>query len=634
MSWVNRQHRAMARWVGSKVDAAVEDLTTDLNDGLVLVKLVNVIAEESGSSEYLLTPIYEKPTIHLQKVENIDDVLKFCRLILNINTCSVSAQNVVEGDLKLILGLIWTLFVYATSTSISVANEGNSIHEIKSILLRWVNQIARSRALPELSNFTKDWSLQAGSRPDLTFGAICDYFLPNALFKYHDLNSGKPLANLDMILLEAEDKLQIPQLMVSEDFNVLVPDEKCIILYLLQWYTFFELTPDVPDSPAIPQEEIKPDNCMSQFMLLCLEASQAKHSYEAKALRLVDQVNTNIMKLSNINEELCSTIVPADLVDSLNGFCSDIKSSNITEQLSSRTQFPQISMFTQFLVDLLRAYEHFTVQLKPTFMHHDFPESQALLKSIAVSLSQTGIPSYQPEKNVALSTIATRLECLNELDNIVSEKVVEILQSLHSSKLANADGLIATLETHLRAHNREPIPPALKKYVDELSQIMDLKQHLDRFHSVLLPKHNAQSLRILVDSLETIDVPITPDTPTSEQTMAFEKFKNIVSQQNNQRNLTHADLTRFVEALAGESISKKDKKAFLLLVPSRRMLNRSESDEFSMYGSDENTSVNEIEESALFDKVQQTMEEKLAGTYNKLYNLAEFVEGLEGGFAI
>lgn len=628
MSWIHSQHRAMARWVGSKVGKPIEDLTTALNDGLVLAKLVNVIAEESGTSEYVLQPIYQKPTLHLQKVENIDDVLKFCRLILQINTCSVSAENVVEGDLKLILGLIWTFFVYSTLTLISIANEGNSIHEIKQILLRWINSVGRSRALPEIGNFSKDWSLQTSLRPDLVFAAICDYYVLDALLHFNDLKNGKPVANLDLVFAQADLKLQIPQLLVPEDFNVLVPDEKSIILYLLQWYTFFELTPDIPDSPVIPQENT---NVLAQFVRLCLEALKAKNSYESKALRLVEQVNSNIMKLSNLNEELCLTIVPANLGHQLDEFCGDLRGSKIVDQLSSRTQYPHISMFGQFFVDLLTAYEHFSLQLKPTYLHHDFPELQALLKAVSVSLSRTGIPSFQPEKNVALSTIATRLECLNELDKIVGEKMLEVLSQLCGSKIANVDGLLATIEAHLKAHSREPIPPVLKQYVDDLSQVMELKQHLDRFNGVLRPKRSAQGLQILVDSLETIDVPETPETPTTEQTMAFQKFKDIVALQHNQQNLTHSDLTRFMDNLA--DLPKNDKKEFVLLVPSRRMLNRSESDEFSTYGLDENTSVNE-EELALFDRVQQTVEQKLAGTYNKLYNLAEFVERLEGGFSV
>lgn len=629
MSWIHSQHRAMARWVGSKVGQPVEDLTKDLNDGLLLAKLVNVIAEECGTSEYILLPIHKKPTLPLQKVENIDDVLKFCRLILQINTSSVSAENVVDGDLKLILGLIWTFFVYATLTLISIANEGNLITEIKRILLRWVNSIGRSCVLPEITNFSQDWSLQTNLRPDLIFAAICDYYLPNALVDFDKFKISTPVANLDTVFSQADLKLQIPQLMVLEDFNVLVPDEKSILLCLLQWYTFFELTPDMLDPPVVAQQELENSNTLGQFVQLCLEALRAKRSYEAKALRLVDQVNANIVKLSNLNEELCLTIVPVDLALQLDAFCGDIQKTRIEDQLSSRTQYAQISMFGQFFVDLLTAYEHFSLQLMPTYLHHDFPEIQTLFKSVSVNLSKTGIPSFQPEKNVALSTIATRLECLKELESIVGEKMLEVLDLLCGSKVANIDTLLVTLEDHLHCLGKEPVQPILKNYVDQLSLVMELKQHMDRFLSVLKPKHNARKLRILVDSLDTLDVCETPKTPTTQQTMAFEEFKSIVAKQQNKLNLTHADLTKFIDGLA--ELPKGDKKEFILLVPSRRMLNRSESDEFSLYGLDENASVNE---EALFDKVQLTMEQKLAGTYNKLYDLAEFVERLQGGFSV
>lgn len=288
--WVVSQHRSMSRWVSSMIGQTVTDFTQDLTDGLVLYKLVNRIVCETKSSTYSLMPVYPKPTFKLQKVENVDDVLKYCQLVLKINTCSISADNVVDGDLKLILGLIWTLFVYSTSYSISWQNERRSISEIKSLLLRWLNDLARRKALPEIRNFDKDWSLQTDARPDLVLASIFDFYIPNFI-NYSDFVKGEKLANLEKVVSIAWEELEIPKRAEPDDFNVLVPDDKCIMIYILLWYMFFEVQEISEDTPSLKESDL---DRMLVSISESLEEAQFRNKCGTEPLRLVNQINNNI----------------------------------------------------------------------------------------------------------------------------------------------------------------------------------------------------------------------------------------------------------------------------------------------------------------------------------------------------
>lgn len=635
MSWVSTQHRTMAKWVGTKIGLPIEDLTKDLDDGLVLAKLVNVISSEDGSSKYLLTPIHKKPSFRVQKVENVEDILKFCKLILKVNVSTISADNVVDGDLKLILGLIWTLFLYLTSSHIGASrNEGSAMAEIRRILLTWLNSVVKSRALPEITDFSKDWSLQRDSRPDLIFAAVCDYYLPGDLVDYDAFLHGKRLANLDKILALAEANLEIAQLLVAEDFNVLVPDEKCIILYVLQWYEFFELTKDdlVDDTQSEPTATLvaQEKSPLDEFVLLVVEASNSKAKYKVKAVRLIEQVNTNITKLGNLNEEVMTTIALAGLVPLIDAFCADINPrGNVADQLRPRNQFFRISMFLQVFLDILTAYEHFKLVLKPGFVHHDFPEIQAALKTTCVILKKVGAPHYQPEKSVAPSTIATRIECVNELDKLVGGSILATLEGiLHKSRLQHFDAILQALKDHLGQIKKEELAPETKKYASEMDQLLTMKAELERLHHSLKPSNSTVDVKTLIDALETLDEPETPDTPDCVDIGGFKAFKEKVDVQKNQSNLTGSDLREFINEVCGPFVSDQAKRDFSCLVPSRRLLNRSESEDFSAYELDS------TEETQVFDEVQKVLEEKLLGVYNKLYDLREFVARVEGGFLV
>lgn len=80
----------------------VEDLFTDLADGKKLLKLLEII-----SGEKLGKPNNGKMRVH--KIENVNKSLAFLHTKVRLE--SIGAEDIVDGNPRLILGLIWTIIL-------------------------------------------------------------------------------------------------------------------------------------------------------------------------------------------------------------------------------------------------------------------------------------------------------------------------------------------------------------------------------------------------------------------------------------------------------------------------------------------------------------------------------------------
>lgn len=618
----------MARWVSAKVGREIEDLTKDLADGLVLTDLLNKILEESAVTGYVLKPVYKRPNFSLQKIENVDDFLKFCRLVLKINTCNISAEDIVGGNLKLILGLIWTLFVFLFSRLSAVSNDSRSIVDIKMILLKWINIVGRSRALPEVTNFNKDWSLQQGKRPDLIFASILDYYTKD-LIDYDEYAAGKKYANLESIFALAKSQLDIPSLAEPLDFNVLVPDEKCIILYLLQWYLYLEK--DQADEVVSEPDVLLKSNQEQLFSFIghIVAAVKFKNKYETKALRFLNQISFNLTKINLLLSEAEQFQSDSSFTPLIDQFCRNLlDQTDIIEQVTASSDCSHIISLFDNLFSIAEGLMQFRTNVKPILSAQDLPEIQALLRSTEFELKLSGIQSgYEPFKTLSLPALVSKFESLETLENKLICFLNQVMLDVTNSNLQEIDLNIDYLLKNLRSRGKEICDNAAK-YADNLELLLKCRSKVMQLQEVLCEKHTVGELRALISSIETLDMPETPDTPQASE---FAVFKDTVKGLKNQKNLTFYDLKQFFKNFLTSQDSKSATvKEFTKLIPTRKLLTLSESDDFSgiLALDDSDHSLN------IFDKVLQTLEYKLSGTHNRLYDLGLFVDQLENGFCI
>jgi filamin len=190
----------------------VEELFADLEDGLYLINLLEIISNQK-------IPNYnKKPRIRAQKLENNSFALNFLKKE-GIKLVAIGPEDIVDKAGKLILGLIWTIILRYQ------IQKGDGAGGAKQELLEWVR-----RQIPEcdVQNFTTSWTngkaichltdaMERGCiKPDL---ASVDKN-PNAL------------ANAQLGEDTAEKVLGIPKILAPEDMVSSSPDELSVMTYI------------------------------------------------------------------------------------------------------------------------------------------------------------------------------------------------------------------------------------------------------------------------------------------------------------------------------------------------------------------------------------------------------------------
>jgi len=143
--WAEIQEKVFTRWVNdylSERGMYVKDLKTDLTNGLNLCNLIEILSGKSVGR------INKHPKIGIQKMENINLALNF---VMNegIKLVNIGAEDINSGNMRIILGFIWTLILRFEIKS-GDGNDGAA-----NDLLKWIQS-----KIPEygITNFTKNWN--------------------------------------------------------------------------------------------------------------------------------------------------------------------------------------------------------------------------------------------------------------------------------------------------------------------------------------------------------------------------------------------------------------------------------------------------------------------------------------------
>jgi len=222
------QKKTFAKWVNShlaRVGCKIEDLYVDLRDGKMLLKLLEVL-----SGERLPRPTKGRMRIHC--LENVDKSLSFLTE-MKVHLENLGAQDVVDGNPRLTLGLIWTIILRFQIQDITVSETDTSeTRSAKDALLLWCQMKTAGYPNVNVRNFTTSW------RDGLAFNALIHKHRPD-LIDYNKLNKGSPDFNLNNAFNVADEKLGLARLLDPEDVNVDYPDEKSIITYVVTYYHYF-----------------------------------------------------------------------------------------------------------------------------------------------------------------------------------------------------------------------------------------------------------------------------------------------------------------------------------------------------------------------------------------------------------
>lgn len=144
--------QTFTKWFNSHLKHAitpdvVSDLYVDLRDGLKFFSLFSVIQPEDT-----ISPPSKKPRMKLQRVENINRIIKFLR-DKDIRVENIGGEDIEAGQPMLTLGLIWTIILRLQIADIEGADAKNA----KAALLAWCKMKTKGYANVNVTNFKGSW---------------------------------------------------------------------------------------------------------------------------------------------------------------------------------------------------------------------------------------------------------------------------------------------------------------------------------------------------------------------------------------------------------------------------------------------------------------------------------------------
>ena len=209
-----------------RANSRITDLYTDLRDGKNLIKLLEIL-----SGERLPKPTKGKMRIHC--LENVDKALQFLLREQRVHLENLGSHDIVDGNPRLTLGLIWTIILRFQIQDITIEEVDNQeTKSAKDALLLWCQMKTAGYHSVNVRNFTSSW------KDGLAFNALIHKHRPD-LIQYEKLSKSNAIHNLNNAFNVAEEKLGLTRLLDAEDVFTDNPDEKSIITYVVTYYHYF-----------------------------------------------------------------------------------------------------------------------------------------------------------------------------------------------------------------------------------------------------------------------------------------------------------------------------------------------------------------------------------------------------------
>ncbi|XP_052737340.1 filamin-A [Bicyclus anynana] len=193
--WVEIQANTFRNWINETLkpmNIKVVDLVEDLCDGTVLCALVEALQGRR------LKGWSSNPTNQHHKLENVTTALQAIEDD-GVKLVNIGNVDIVNGNLKLILGLIWSLIMRYQI--------GKSKFPPRKLMLSWLQA-----AMPEcrVGNLTTDWN------SGVLLSALLDYCKPGIFPHWKELNRHEAIENCRRAMKLAHRELDVPMVLEPE----------------------------------------------------------------------------------------------------------------------------------------------------------------------------------------------------------------------------------------------------------------------------------------------------------------------------------------------------------------------------------------------------------------------------------
>ncbi|XP_016063830.1 PREDICTED: spectrin beta chain, non-erythrocytic 2 [Miniopterus natalensis] len=441
------QKKTFTKWVNShlaRVTCRVGDLYSDLRDGRNLLRLLEVL-----SGETLPKPTKGRMRIHC--LENVDKALQFLKE-QKVHLENMGSHDIVDGNHRLTLGLVWTIILRFQIQDISVETEDNKEKKsAKDALLLWCQMKTAGYSNVNVHNFTTSW------RDGLAFNAIVHKHRPD-LLDFESLKKCNAHYNLQNAFNLAEKELGLTKLLDPEDVNVDQPDEKSIITYVATYYHYFS------KMKALAVEGKRIGKVLDHAM----EAERLVEKYESLASELLQWIEQTIVTLND-----------RQLANSLSGVQNQLQSFNSYRTVEKPPKFTEKGNLEVLL---------FTIQSKLRANNQKVytPREGRLISDINKAWER--LEKAEHERELALRTELIRQEKLEQLAARFDRKAAMRETWLsENQRLVSQDNFgleLAAVEAAVRKH--EAIETDIVAYSGRVQAVDAVAAELaaERYHDI------------------------------------------------------------------------------------------------------------------------------------------------------
>uniref|UniRef100_A0A2K6RJK5 Actinin alpha 3 n=1 Tax=Rhinopithecus roxellana TaxID=61622 RepID=A0A2K6RJK5_RHIRO len=330
-AWEKQQRKTFTAWCNShlrKAGTQIENIEDDFRNGLKLMLLLEVISGEDVKSvhlsprtqehvdsrgnrraecwtglggegrvcgQWLLLPLMtfgpcplllypgerlprpDKGKMRFHKIANVNKALDFIAS-KGVKLVSIGAEEIVDGNLKMTLGMIWTIILRFAIQDISVEETS-----AKEGLLLWCQRKTAPYRNVNVQNFHTSW------KDGLALCALIHRHRPD-LIDYAKLRKDDPIGNLNTAFEVAEKYLDIPKMLDAEDIvNTPKPDEKAIMTYVSCFYHAF----------AGAEQAETAANRICKVLAVNQENEKLMEEYEKLASELLEWIRRTVPWLEN-----------------------------------------------------------------------------------------------------------------------------------------------------------------------------------------------------------------------------------------------------------------------------------------------------------------------------------------------
>ncbi|CAB1343727.1 unnamed protein product [Coregonus sp. 'balchen'] len=458
-AWEKQQRKTFTAWCNShlrKAGTQIEYIEDDFRNGLKLMLLLEVI-----SGERLPKPDRGKMRFH--KIANVNKALDFITS-KGVKLVSIGAEEIVDGNIKMTLGMIWTIILRFAIQDISVEETS-----AKEGLLLWCQRKTAPYRNVNVQNF----------HDGLAFCALIHRHRPD-LIDYAKLNKDDPMGNLNLAFEIAEKHLDIPKMLDAEDIiNTPKPDERAIMTYVSCFYHAF----------AGAEQAETAANRISKVLGVNQENEKLMEEYERLASELLEWIRRTTPWLENRTAEKTMVEMQRKLED-----FRDYRRMHKPPKVQEKCQL-EISFNT--LQTKLR------ISNRPAFM----PSEGKMVSDIASAWQ--GLEGAEKGYEEWLLTEIRRLERLDHLAEKFLQKATthETWANGKELILSQKDYETATL-TEVRAllRKHEAFESDLAAHQDRVEQIAAIAQELNEldYHDVAAVNQRCQRICDLWDQLGTL----------------------------------------------------------------------------------------------------------------------------------